>query len=362
MKQPSEPEDWDDLRDRIIGFGEKSLHKSYYPELQKQMADLERFRALLDESHDAVYLIDARSGVVVDANRPTWEHFGYLPAGVVGRPFIDLIVPSERPRFLPFIDGSRDDRDDPHTIVLSLLKAFGGAVPVEVTLHTVLFGDDFYIVAVARDITARREAERELRIKESAISSSSDGILIEGLDGKVIYANDAFGRMFGCPDVADLKAGTRIEGLLEGSDEGPRLVEALRRDHATRTETKARRRDGTVFDIRISGSLVPDEEGRPLCLMFICQDITGLKAMEEMRRRAYEQLEQNIEQFAILGDHIRNPLQVIVGLACMIDDPLAGRIVEQCAQVNDIITELDRGWVMSENVRQYLRRREGIDL
>lgn len=361
MKQHSEPDDWDDLRERIIGFGEKSLHKSYYPELQKQMADLERFRALLDESHDAVYLIDVRSGLVVDANRAAWDNFGYLPAGVVGRPFIALIVPSERPRFLPFIDGSRDDRDDPHTLVLSLRKAFGGAVPVEVILHAVRFSRLLYIVAVARDITARREAERELRIKESAIRSSSDGILIESLDGRVIYANDAFGRMFGWPDAADLK-GTGIGGFLERKDEGPRIVEALRRDHATRTETKARRRDGMVFDIRISGSLVSDEDGRPLCMMFICQDITGLKAMEEMKRRAYEQLEQNIEQFAVLGDHIRNPLQVIVGIACMIDDPLAGRIVEQCTQVDDIITELDRGWVMSENVRQYLRRREGIDL
>lgn len=361
MKQPSRPEDWDNLRNLIIGFGEKSIHKSYYPELQRQMTDLERFRALLDESNDAIYLIDAESGTVVDANRSAWDHFGYLRSGVVGKPFIDLIVPSRRFLFLPFLDSSRRLRDIPHTIVLFFQKALGGVVPVEMTLRTVSFGDGLYIVAVARDISERREAEQELRIKESAIESSSDGILIGDLAGDVIYANDALGRIFGFSDATEMK-GMKIALFLERNDERPKIWQKLQTAHTIRTETTARRKDRTTFPIRISGSLVPDDEGRPFCLMFICQDITDLKAMEEMRRQAYTQLEQNIEQFAILGDHIRNPLQGIVGLACLIDDPRAGEIVEHCTRINDIITQLDRGWVMSENVRQYLRRREGIDL
>lgn len=361
MKPPSKPEDWDDLRDLIIGFGEKSIHKSYYPELLKRMADLERFRALLDESNDAVYLIDAETGTVVDASRSAWHHFGYMKSDVVGRPFINLIVPSKRSLFLPLLDSSRRVRDIPHTLVLSFQESCGGVVPVEMTLRTVSFGDGLYIVAVARDISERRDAEQELRIKESAIESSSDGILIGDLTGEVIYANGALGRIFGFSDPAEMK-GMKIALFLERNDEGSWILQKLRTTHAIRAETTGRRRDRTTFPIRLSGSLVPDDDGRPLCLMFICQDITGLKVMEEMRHRAYAQLEQNIGQFAVLGDNIRNPLQGIVGLACLIDDPRAREIMEHCTRINAIITELDRGWVMSENVRQYLRKREGIDL
>ena len=43
-------------------------------------------------------------------------------------------------------------------------------------------------------------------------------------------------------------------------------------------------------------------------------DITDKKQNETVKRKALEQIEKNIEQFAILGDHIRNPLAVIVGL------------------------------------------------
>lgn len=63
MKKPSEPtESWDSLRNKIIGFGEKSLRKSYYPELQRQLeATLqseERFRLLAENTQDGVLIVE----------------------------------------------------------------------------------------------------------------------------------------------------------------------------------------------------------------------------------------------------------------------------------------------------------------
>ena len=45
--------------------------------------------------------------------------------------------------------------------------------------------------------------------------------------------------------------------------------------------------------------------GKPVCVMVSFIDITDKKQMEMAKRKALEQIEQNIEQFAILGDHIR---------------------------------------------------------
>ncbi len=63
MKKPSESSDnWDSLRNKIIGFGEKSLRKSYYPELQRQLeATLqseERFRLLAENTQDGVLIVE----------------------------------------------------------------------------------------------------------------------------------------------------------------------------------------------------------------------------------------------------------------------------------------------------------------
>ena len=86
------------------------------------------------------------------------------------------------------------------------------------------------------------------------------------------------------------------------------------------------------------------------------QEIFQRKLIEGQKREAYEQIEKNIEQFAILGDHIRNPLAVIVGLADLSEGPASEKILDQARIIDGIIDQLDRGWIESEKVREFLRR------
>ena len=86
------------------------------------------------------------------------------------------------------------------------------------------------------------------------------------------------------------------------------------------------------------------------------QEIFQRKLIEVQKREAYEQIEKNIEQFAILGDHIRNPLAVIVGLADLSEGTASEKILEQARMIDGIIDQLDRGWIESEKVREFLRR------
>ncbi|HVN65274.1 MAG TPA: CHASE4 domain-containing protein [Methanomicrobiales archaeon] len=86
------------------------------------------------------------------------------------------------------------------------------------------------------------------------------------------------------------------------------------------------------------------------------QEIFQRKLMEAQKREAYEQIEKNIEQFAILGDHIRNPLAVIVGIADLTGGTASEKILQQAKAIDRIIDQLDRGWIESEKVREFLRR------
>ena len=85
-------------------------------------------------------------------------------------------------------------------------------------------------------------------------------------------------------------------------------------------------------------------------------DITDKKQMEMAKRKALEQIEQNIEQFAILGDHIRNPLAVIVGLSSLAPGDITDKIIHQAREIDRIITQLDMGWIESEKVRDFIKR------
>jgi PAS domain S-box-containing protein len=86
------------------------------------------------------------------------------------------------------------------------------------------------------------------------------------------------------------------------------------------------------------------------------KDITATKMMEEVEAKAFLQIEKNIEQLAILGDHIRNPLAVIVGIADLEGGPTAEDIIQQARIIDQIITQLDRGWIESEKIREFLKK------
>ncbi|MDN7013734.1 PAS domain S-box protein [Methanoculleus sp. FWC-SCC3] len=356
------PEDRDALREKIIGLGETSLHKSYYPELQSRLAELERFRALLDQTYDAIFLIRADTGKLADINASARQYLGYSREELLAKPFIDLISPQQKAWLVEFVQKSGDQLSKPgQTFTAPLVSRSGTEIPMEITVRSVTFGAEQYVVAVARDITDRIRTERELRIKESALESSTNGILIADLTGAVMYANRSCAAMFGY-ERADAIAGRNLEAFFADPTVGEKVTVHLLANPAIVQETVGLRSNGSPFHIQISGSVVQNDAGQPLCIMLIVMDITDRILNEQMKRETYAQLGKNIEQFAILGDHIRNPLQVIVGYAEMIDDPFAKRILEQARRIDDLVAELDRGWVESANVRQFLRRHgEGVE-
>ena len=86
-------------------------------------------------------------------------------------------------------------------------------------------------------------------------------------------------------------------------------------------------------------------------------DITEQYRMEQIKRDVYTQIEKNIEQFAILGDHLRNPLAVIIGLCDLLgDEKIAKQIIGQAREINTIISRIDTGWIESEKIREFIKK------
>jgi two-component system cell cycle sensor histidine kinase/response regulator CckA len=161
-KRSDPPENWDSLRGKIIGLGERSFRKSYYPELQQRLADLERFRALLDQSNDAIFLLEVPSGLFIDVNEFTARHLHYSPEEISRMSIFDLVESADAARLKTiFSAGQTGDRGQ-ETITTSLRSVEGDEIPVEMTVRPVLFADTLYAVAVAREITKRKQLEAQL--------------------------------------------------------------------------------------------------------------------------------------------------------------------------------------------------------
>jgi PAS domain-containing protein len=98
MKPPADSApDWKTARDKLIGLGEDSLSKSYYPELQERLSELERFRELLDASNDAIFLVDATTGAVLDATGAAPALLGRDKTRILGVPLTVSCGPGRSP-------------------------------------------------------------------------------------------------------------------------------------------------------------------------------------------------------------------------------------------------------------------------
>jgi PAS domain S-box-containing protein len=163
MKARSDPSaEWEALRAKIIGLGERSIRKSYYPELEQRLGELERFRALLDQSNDLIFLVQIPSGRLADVNESACRHLGYSREALLVMSVGDLVPQSIWEKIGALFADEGQVGQDGQTIVTAFNRN-DGEMPVEMSIQLVAVSDAVYAVIVARDITERQRAEEEIR-------------------------------------------------------------------------------------------------------------------------------------------------------------------------------------------------------
>jgi sigma-B regulation protein RsbU (phosphoserine phosphatase) len=163
MKKPSDPpKSWDEEREKIIGLGERSVRKTYYPELQRKLDELERFRALLDQSNDCIFLMRIPSLAFIDVNESACRQLECTRQAFLSFSLEDIFPGEAATKVRELVAFGHAEGKDQDTITTRLHKCSGGGLPVEMTIRLVVFNREIYGVAVARDITERKRTEKVL--------------------------------------------------------------------------------------------------------------------------------------------------------------------------------------------------------
>lgn len=97
------------------------------------------------------------------------------------------------------------------------------------------------------------------------------------------------------------------------------------------------------------------KDDKPIRLCGVMVNITERKRLKEIIRKAYEQIGQHIEQFAILVEGTKNPLAVIDGLSRLKGDETSEKIIKQVERVEKILKRIDSEWIDAEKVRDSLK-------
>ncbi|WP_164913708.1 PAS domain S-box protein [Methanoculleus taiwanensis] len=160
------------------------------------------------------------------------------------------------------------------------------------------------LIEFGQDITDRKRAEQELRIKDLAIASSLNAITLTDPAQKVLYVNQAVLDLWGYAAPEDVLG--RPVSIFWADPGDPEMVtDALRREGRWSGELPARRRDGTVFPVQVSVVQVTAEDGTPRISVGSAIDITEQKQAKEALEaaNAYNRslIEANLDPLVTIG-------------------------------------------------------------
>ena len=172
--EPNQPKDRDELRERLIGLGERSIQKSYFPELRKRSEELERFRVVMDHASDAIFVFQG-CATVVDVNETACKFLGRSRQEMLGADMRDIFPPGSLQEVLGNHCAVLYGRNVSRVEVL-LPDQPGRHISernLELSFAVIRMDRQRYVVASGRDITARLRYEEALRAARDQAEAAS---------------------------------------------------------------------------------------------------------------------------------------------------------------------------------------------
>ncbi len=153
----------------------------------KDAEEQSRYKELLENVDDAVYILD-RKGNVLEANEAAYSQLGYKPEQFFELNLTD-IIPADDAALIINQLGKNIEQQPPQkiTVETSHAKIDGDPIPVEIHSRAISYRGRNVILNVARDITARKEVEKEKKHLESQLIHSQKMEAVGTLAGGIAH-------------------------------------------------------------------------------------------------------------------------------------------------------------------------------
>ena len=266
-------------------------------ERKERERDLELFRNLLDQSNDALLISDPETGSIHDVNDTTVERLGYSEEELLEMTIPDIETELHGlGEWQSFVDDLRAEGQT--TFDGTHQRKDGSTFPVEVEVSHVEF-DQEYVLSIARDVTERRERERQLEQSEqryrTLVENFPNGIVTlfdhdlqyelaagQGFDGIPVDQEGLQGKHF--RDVWDEETVETLEPAFQAALDGEE--QSVELEYAGR-------------EWMFRAVPITDEAGEVFAGMTMAQDITERKERERYLEDVKSRLEAATEAGAV---------------------------------------------------------------
>ncbi|ELZ27574.1 pas domain s-box [Halosimplex carlsbadense 2-9-1] len=302
----------------------------------------QRFEGIAENSFDVLFRVDP-AGAFTYASAAVERVLGYDPDALVGAAITDHVhessVEGAAAALSSVLDGEAVEQRE-----LAFLDTDGNTVALEVNATPIRDGGEVVgAQGVGRDVSARKERERELRIKNRAMDEAEIGIsLVDGTDPErpLVYVNEGFGRVTGYDPEELLGRNCRF---LQGEATDPETVATLRAGieahEPVSTEIVNYRADGSPFWNRVQLYPIENDAGTVTHFLGFQDDVTERKRAERLRALLNRVLRHNlgndITPFMAFGEMLRTGEHDVADLGARIEDS-AERLVALSDKARDL--------------------------
>ena len=320
-------------------------------------ASEEQYRAIFNASADALVLWDNQYRRV-DVNPAYQRMYGWAREEVIGKGYEDPRFPAEYAKTrLELVRRAMDGEDC--QAELEAIRSDGTRIKTEVHAIPFRHRGEPHVLAIARDITERKQSEEALRASEeqyrAIFNASADAMLLRDDTMMIVDANPAFLALCGLP-----------REQVIGKTHAPFVTEAYEADAArvlgeamagSRGSLQAQTRsfDGTVLDVDVRA--VPMLYRGRRHVLAIARNITGEKRAEAERHRFEARLRQAQKMEAIgqltggIAHDFNNILASVMGYVVLAEERATdtgdarsveylGQALGSCRRARDLIQQM----------------------
>jgi len=325
-------------------------------------ASQERYKILFDEAADSVIMVNPGGGIIA-SNRRQEAILKYPEEQLVGRRFIDLILPKYQPSVAALMQEVLKGATKTPTVEVKVFDRAGRPVSMELDLTGIGAGPMTYIMVQLRDITERKVLERQLQeysesleVKvqertreieetktylENLLENANDVIYTLDLDQRFTYVNSKV-ESWGYRK-EDL-IGRPYLSLMSKRHRGKRLRTTLDIGTKQAYEVEILNKTGEPRNALVSVSPLRDNSGQIVGVLGIARDITEKKRLEQQVL--------NAEKLASIG-------KLAAGVAHEINNPLGG-ILNCLYNLRKKSVSLERATEYLASMEEGLRRVQKI--
>jgi PAS domain S-box-containing protein len=261
--------------------------------------DMQTYLAAIVESSEDAIISKNLNGYITSWNQSAERIFGYKAAEAIGKS-ITMLIPPDRLHEEDRIIKSIQNGQRVPSFETKRLRKDGTIIDISVTVSPIRNQADAIIGAskVARDITSLKLSEKRLRDHEDLLLFAQEaggiGVFIMDIATDILAITPEAGRIFGYPD-KDRVAYTEVEALFYPGDAPPRPSPNADLNHSSSMHVEyriIRAHDKAIRWISRKAKFIHDENGTPVNMIGIVQDITDRKIVEQNLEHSQKQLEQ----------------------------------------------------------------------